>query len=181
MTLKFKLLAAAAAAIALLVAVWFASMHLISIGEDRVQAKWDVEKAVVAKEVAMIRERQVVVNQVVETIYKDRVRVIYERGTTIVKEVPFYVPSDTPPLPGGFRLLHDAAAGGEPLPGVAAIAGAAAVSAQEVASTVAGNYAVCLANAEQVKALQQWISDQRAASARSARQPAAPSSPGDPQ
>lgn len=162
-----------AAAAAVVVATWFACMQLISIGEDRVQAKWDAEKAVVAKEIAMIRERQVVVNQVVETVYQDRVRVIYEQPKIIEKEVIKYVPLGTPDLPAGWRLLHDAAASGQPLPGVAAIPGAAPVPAQDAATTVAANYATCRANAEQVKALQEWVAQQRRAST----QPSAPARP----
>ena len=118
-----------------------------------------------AKEVAILRERQTVINHVVETQYVDRVRVIRERGATIIKEVTKYVPLDAPDLPGGFRLYHDAAARGDALPDPACGADAAAVGAQDLAVTVAANYEICRTNAEQVKAWQEWARQQAGAAA----------------
>jgi hypothetical protein len=94
----------------------------------------------------------------VVTQYVDRVQVVHEQAKTIIKEIPVYVPSDPGAcdLPGGFRLLHDAAATGNPLPGPAAIADAAPASAQTVTSTVSENYEQCLAISEQLTALQAW-------------------------
>ncbi len=93
----------------------------------------------------------------VVTKYIDRVQTVYVQGETIIKEVPIYVPSDTPDLPAGFRVLHDAAASGE-LPDPSRIADAAPVPAQDAARTVIGNYTTCRATAEQLIALQDWIS-----------------------
>lgn len=83
-------------------------------------------------------------------------RTVHVAGETIIKEVPVYVPSDTPDLPGGFRVHHDAAAIGE-LPDPARVADAPAVPAQDVAATLAENYLVCRATAEQLTALQEWV------------------------
>lgn len=97
----------------------------------------------------------------VQVKYVDRFKVVHERGRTIIKEVPVYVPADSCALPGGFRLLHDAAALGVPLPGPAAIADAAPVPAQDVARTVAENYTGCRGNAEAVNGWNEWAAEQK--------------------
>ena len=102
--------------------------------------------------------RRYVAIQVV-TQYVDRLRTVRIAGETLVKEVPVYVPLDTAPLPGGWRLLHDAAARAE-LPDPAASADAAPVPAQDAAATVAGNYLACHEQAEQLTALQDWATRQ---------------------
>jgi hypothetical protein len=96
----------------------------------------------------------------VVTKYVDRVKVVEGRTRTIIKEIPVYVPADSPNLPAGFRVLHDAAAQGV-LPDPAGIADAAPVPAQDAAGTIAGNYGICHATAEQVRALQDWIREQQ--------------------
>lgn len=80
---------------------------------------------------------------------------------TITKEVPRYVQS--PPAQcadaglhaGGFRVLHDAAAGAV-LPDPARLADAPAVDARAAADTIAGNYATCNEWREQVIGWQRW-------------------------
>lgn len=78
---------------------------------------------------------------------------------TITKEVPVYVPSDSCELPGGFRLLHDAAAHGQ-LPDPAGIPDAAAVPAQDAAATVADNYGTCREISQRLIDLQAWVKAQ---------------------
>lgn len=75
---------------------------------------------------------------------------------TIIKKVPVYVQATDCPMPGGFRVLHDAAAHGE-LPDAARIPDAAAVPAQDVASTVAENYGTCREVAQRLTSLQEWV------------------------
>lgn len=143
-------------------ALWFAwSAHSWKGRAGELQA--EKAKAVAAQVVAAAKlaEAQANVTVRVVTKYVDRVQVIRGRTQTIVKEVPVYVPSDAPALPGGFRVLHDAAALGV-IPDPARIADAAPVAAQDVAATVADNYGTCQANAEQVSALQDWIRQQQA-------------------
>lgn len=74
----------------------------------------------------------------------------------IIREVPTFVPADSPGLPGGFRVLHDAAAAGE-VPDPSSRADAAPVPAQEAASTVIDNYGSCRDTADQLMKLQQWV------------------------
>lgn len=93
------------------------------------------------------------------TEYVDRVQVVRERGTTIVKEVPVYVTATADAactVPAGFVHLHDAAASGDALAGVAGDpdAPAAGVTLSSVAETVADNYAIHHATVAQVNGLQ---------------------------
>ena len=65
----------------------------------------------------------------------------------------------------GFVRLHDAAAAGE-LPESAqdADAAPAGIALSAVTGTVAANYQTCHENAEQLRALQEWIREIQAAS-----------------
>lgn len=130
-------------------------------GAGHVQAKWDA--ANLSATVANVQhgKRQAEITTQVVTQYVDRWRTVRAAGETIIKEVPVYVPTDSPALPGGFRLLHDAAATGQ-LPDAAGSADAATVPAQDAAETVAGNYLTCRENAEQLMALQEWVRGQQA-------------------
>jgi len=82
-----------------------------------------------------------------------KIRTVFK---TIIKEVPVYVKATDCPMPGGFRVLHDAAANVE-VPNPAAVPDAAAVEAQTVAAVVAENYGICAQNAQQLTDLQGWI------------------------
>jgi len=104
-------------------------------------------------------QRQVVTQYVDREVVKT-VKEIQVVTETITKEVPVYVPSDTPDLPGGWRLLHDAAARGQ-VPSAAGIADAAPASAQDAANTVVANYGACLETAERLRAFQQWAAQQQ--------------------
>lgn len=106
----------------------------------------DAQRAAVA---APIVEKQIVVQEKIRTVFK-----------TITKEVPIYVQATDPPMSGGFRVLHDAAANGI-LPDASRIAHAAPAPAQTVAATVAGNYEACLANAADLTLLQEWVAKQK--------------------
>lgn len=77
----------------------------------------------------------------------------------IEKEVVRYVPADTPPLPAGFRVLHDAAATGS-LPGATPGADAGPVPAQEATATITANYGTCRADQLRLQYLQEWVTKQ---------------------
>ena len=135
-------------------------------GASHVQAQWDAAVQQQALQTAAIRERQAQATVKVVTQYVDRVRVIREKGETIIKEVPVYVPVQADAactINRGFVRLHDAAAAGE-LPETArdADAAPAGLALSAVAGTVAANYQTCHENAEQLRALQAWISEVRA-------------------
>lgn len=147
------------AIIGLLAAGWWYGHMRYNAGEADVQAKWDkaVEKQRQAD--ATIKPKQDAVTVRVETKYVDRIKVVREKGATIIKEVPRYVSSTDCPLTPGWRVLHDAAAAGE-LPSPAAVADAAAVPAATAAETVAGNYGTCHETEQRLISLQEWVREQ---------------------
>ena len=127
-------------------------------GAASVQKDWDAATLAAAQHVEVVQTKRAEVTEKVVTEYRDRVKVIREQGRTIEKEVIKYVPLDSCTLPGGFRVLHDAATGGE-LPASPDGADAAPVTATEVATTVSINYTECRVNAENLAKLQQWAQD----------------------
>lgn len=129
-------------------------------GSNQVQARWDAATGAQAVAVTTVKRRQAEVTVQVVTQYVDRLHKVREVGQTIIKEVPVYVPANSPALPGGFRVLHDAAARGE-LPDATRAADAPGVPAQDLADTLAANYLTCRETAKQLTALQAWVAQQR--------------------
>ena len=132
-------------------------------GAGHVQAQWDATAQQQTLQTATIRQRQAEATVKVVTQFVDRVRIVREKGDTIIKEVPVYVPVQADAactINRGFVRLHDAAAAGElPEPARDADAAAAGLALSAVAGTVAANYQACHENAEQLKALQAWASE----------------------
>ena len=113
------------------------------------------------KAAAELKTAQGIVTVKTVTEYVDRVQIVREKGATIVKEVPIYVPNTDPDLSGGWRILHDSAAQGV-LPDPARIADAESVPAPDAAATVASNYTICHETEAQLEALQSWVREQAA-------------------
>ncbi len=157
----YRLLTLAALSVALVGFGWIK-------GAGHVQAQWDASIQQQALQAAAIRERQAQATVQVVTQYVDRVRVVREKGETIIKEVPVYVPVQADAactINRGFVRLHDAAAAGElPEPARDADAAAADIALSAVAGTVAANYQTCHENAEQLRALQTWVREMKVAS-----------------
>ena len=155
----YRLMALAALAVALIGFGWVK-------GAGHVQARWDAAVQQQTLQATAIRERQALATVKVVTEYVDRIRVVREKGDTIVKEVPVYVPVQADAactINRGFVRLHDAAAAGElPKPAGDADAPAAGLALSAVAGTVAGNYQSCHENAEQLRALQAWVREMAA-------------------
>ena len=130
-------------------------------GARHVQADWDAAVQEQDRQAAAVREQQAQATVKVVTQYVDRVLVVREKGETIIKEVPIYVPAQADAactINRGFVRLHDAAAAGElPEPARDADAAAEGLALSAVAGTVAANYQTCHENAEQLRALQGWI------------------------
>ncbi|GMU44574.1 MAG: hypothetical protein DYH17_15515 [Xanthomonadales bacterium PRO6] len=127
-------------------------------GAGHVQADWDAVVQERNRQAAAVREQQAQATVKVVTQYVDRVRVVREKGETIIKEVPVYVPAKADAacaINRGFVRLHDAAAAGElPEPARDADAAAEGLALSTVAGTVTTNYQTCHENAEQLRALQ---------------------------
>ena len=132
-------------------------------GAGYVQAQWDAAVQQQAMQTAAARERQAQATVKIVTEYVDRVRIVREKGDTVIKEAPVYVPVQADgacTINRGFVRLHDAAAAGElPEPAGDADAAAADIALSAVAGTVAANYRTCHENAEQLRALQAWFSE----------------------
>lgn len=136
-------------------------------GAGHVQAQWDAAVQQQALQATAVREEQAQATVKVVTEYVDRIRVVREKGDTIIKEVPIYVPVQADAactINRGFVRLHDAAAAGAlPEPARDADAAAADIALSAVAGTVANNYQTCHETAEQLTALQTWVREMASA------------------
>ena len=138
-----------AVGVAVVTGYYFWADHIGYKREAEVRAEYqaqaddaDAKRAAIA---APIVQKEAAAQAVIRTVTK-----------TIIKEVPTYVQATACPLPGGFRVLHDAAANGE-VPDPARVADAAAVPARDAAVTVAENYGTCRENATRLSGLQEWV------------------------
>ncbi|MBU9457027.1 hypothetical protein [Burkholderia multivorans] len=125
--------------------------RLVSAGQRIDALERDVRERIAERDAAR-RDVKIV------TRYVDRVRVVREKGDTIV-----YVDREADRacvVPLGFVRVHDAAAANVPVghPG-STDAAAAGVALSAVAATVADNYTTCHENAEQLIALQARVRD----------------------
>ena len=154
----YRLLALAALGIALFGFGWLK-------GASHVQAQWDAATAAQQQAQAQVQTRQAEATVQVVTQYVDRIQVVREKGDTLIQEIPIYVPVQADAactVHRGFVSLHDAAAAGElPQPARDADAPAEGLALSAVAATVVTNYQTCHENAEQLKALQDWIRQTR--------------------
>ncbi len=154
----YRLLALAALGIALFGFGWLK-------GASHVQAQWDAATAKQQQAQAQAQTRQAETTVQVVTQYVDRIQVVREKGDTLIQEIPVYVPVHADAactVHRGFVSLHDAAAAGElPTAPGNADAPAEGLALSAVAATVVSNYQTCHENAEQLKALQDWIRQTR--------------------
>ena len=81
-----------------------------SKGAASVQADWDAEKLETEKAISALKEEHARLTNKIITDYQTELSKIKGMTITIVKKVPTYVPSNSCPMPAGFRVLHDAAA-----------------------------------------------------------------------
>lgn len=131
-------------------------------GEAKVQDRWDLAIERGKELVKGLKEKQGAIETQVVIKYVDRVKVIHEKAKTIEKLVPIYIPADTPDLPAGFRVLHDAAATNtvpEPTSGI----GAFPVAVKDVATTLNFNYELCHDEREKLASLWEWAVKNRKA------------------
>ena len=138
----------------------YIGVRIYDAGQADTQKDWDSAIARGIIEVEKLKKKQVIVTTKIETVYVEKVRTVYEKGETIVKQVPVYVPADAPDLPGPLRVFHDAAAGNF-LPDASRIPDAAPVELATFAGTVASNYTQCHVNAVRLEGLQAWVREQQ--------------------
>lgn len=144
----------------LLSAGWYYGHARYNAGQADIQAKWDESVAKGKAEVERLKSEAGKVTIKVETKYVDRIQTVKVKGDTIVQKVPVYISRDLPELPGAWRVWHDAAATGT-VPSAPDDPNAAPVAPVDAAATVAANYTTCLATAEQLRGLQEWVDEQK--------------------
>lgn len=112
-------------------------------------------------EIAQLKQKEAEVTVQVVTKYIDKIKVVKETNNAISQ----YITKDADikcDLPVSFSVLHDAAAKNElPDPARATDASSSGVALSTATSTVVENYGICNQNAEQLKALQEWIREQQ--------------------
>ena len=154
----YRLLVLAALGIALFGFGWLK-------GANHVQGQWDAATAAQQQAQAQLQIQQAQATVQVVTKYVDRIQVVREKGDTLIQEIPVYVPVQADAactVHRGFVSLHDAAAAGElPTAPGDPDAPAEGLALSAVAATVVSNYQTCHENAEQLKALQDWIRQTR--------------------
>lgn len=132
---------------------------LYDLGRDHTQAKWDASiergKAIVAD----LKSKQGSITIGSEVRIVEVTKTIREKGRVIRQEIPVYIPQDTANLPGGFRLLHDAAATNS-IPSTSEIPNAFSVSVREATDTITKNYTTCNLAISELKELRAWVSEQ---------------------
>ena len=131
-------------------------------GAAHVQARWQAEQLAQAVATSEQQARQAQATVEVVTVYVDRIQTVQAKTKTIIKEIPVYVTKEADAdctINRGFVRLHDAAATAADLPNPAgpADAGASGIALSTVAATVTTNYGLCHETAEQLTALQEWI------------------------
>jgi hypothetical protein len=125
------------------------------------EASWQLKVAKTNAEIAELKAKSEKVSTKVVTKYIDRIQVVKEKGNEIVKYVNKESDSKCE-LPNSFVVLHDAAAKNElPDPTRASNAGASDVKLSGATTTIVQNYGTCWEIREQLKALQEWVSEQK--------------------
>lgn len=135
-------------------------------GAGHVQAKWDKDIIAQNKAARKTEKASNAVNEIVTVKYIDRVQVIHDKGRTILKEVPVYVTKKDDSncvINNGFVKLFDKSLSLDaPVPDP--ISGAyeepSGVALSTVADTIVENHEAFDANAEQLRALQEWVREQ---------------------
>lgn len=142
--------ACAGLAIAITIFGWVCYQH----GKQDTLNEWraSIERGRAAVE--RLKLKQIVVKTEVQTLVVEHTKTIKVKGDEIIKQIPIYIPIDTPDLPGGFRLLHDAAATNTPIssghpPGET-------VPVKDATETVSQNYGQCLIWREKLLGWQLW-------------------------
>lgn len=153
-----------AGAIALFLLLSLAGWKIHAYGSARydagaavVQKKWDKQKKIDEAAAAKLHAEANRVSTKILVQYIDRVKIVREKADAIRQQVPIYLPAGLPELPGGFRLLHDAAAANEPIPRGTDAADGAPVSVEAATGTIVDNYGTDAKTAAKLIGLQDWV------------------------
>lgn len=122
-------------------------------GKQEIQKRWDdaVARGKPIVENLKANQGRVIIRTVVE--YKDRIKVIREKGEIRTEYITKYIDGGTCMLPGSFRVFHDAAAT-DTIPRATGGTEAYSVSAGDLARTLNRNYSQYYQCREQVIGIQ---------------------------
>ena len=116
------------------------------------------------EEIARIEKESQKVTEKIVVEYKEKVKVVKEKGDVIIQKVPEYITKESDTkcvVPNSFVMLHDSAAKNEVPDSTKGVdEGASAVKLSDVARTVTINYNNYHQLTEQLKALQDWVKQQ---------------------
>lgn len=142
----------------LVLVLFFTHYTVYRNGQEEVQAKWDATIEAGKTVIAEVEKSGAEVTATTVTKYVYLTKTIRVKGDTIVKEIPVYIPASTPDLPGGFRLLHDAAVTSE-VPSQADLPGQP-VSVRTATETITKNYTTCHVWRGQLDSWNEWYQEQ---------------------
>lgn len=125
------------------------------------EASWQEKVLKQQAEIALLKQKEAEVSTKVVTKYIDKLTIVKETNNEISKYVNTNADAKCQ-LPNSFSVLHDAAAKNQlPDPTGAVDARASEVKLSEATTTIIENYGICNQNSEQLKALQEWVSEQK--------------------
>ena len=139
--------------------LWLFGNWRFNQGAAYVQNMWDQDLARLGAVIEDLEKSSLTVNMIVDTEWKTRTEKVYVKGETIVKQIPVYIPADTPDLPAGFRVLHDAAVASE-VPGTSSSVEATPVPVATATETIVENYTTCLVYRAEIDAWRSWYQEQ---------------------
>ena len=129
-----------------------------------VEMGWRKKAAELQAEIDRKNAESVIVTEKIVTQYKEKIKVVKEKGDVIIQKVPQYITKESDTkciIPNSFVVLHDSAAKNEvPNSTTGVDEGASAVKLSDVARTVTINYNNYHQLTEQLKALQDWVKQQ---------------------
>lgn len=152
--LPYKLLAIVLSAIAIAFGSYL-------YGKKVNELKWVAKAAEMTARIAELEAQGQIETVKVITKYVTKIVEVEKHGQEIQSQIPTYVTSNDNArcvINTGFVRIHNSAAG-EEIPDTSGVTNEtpSGVALSTVASTVAGNYTSCRANAEQLKSLQEWV------------------------
>lgn len=91
---------------------WLYGERRYAAGQADVRKEWAESIVRGKKELERLKAERNKITVQTEKVYVDRIRVVREKGQTLIQRIPAMVPADACLLPAGWRVLHDAAAAG---------------------------------------------------------------------
>jgi hypothetical protein len=154
--LPYKLLAGAA----LIVGVFFYGYMKGSAYAEAELARFAAESS---KQVAELEKKNTEISNQVVTEYVDRTNTIREKEYVYLDAAKNNVPAQHV-MSNGWVYTHDlSASAGDADPTRASDASSSGIKDNTALLTIISNYATCQANAEQLRQLQRWIAENKAA------------------